>query len=248
MRRRQQWKLAGLAEEYALDGRSQTSGADEHLQLNESSLWRGSRADRLNPRAHEAVPEIRRLLLDSKGLDGAKISAAEKMAQDDMIGIPPGMLRYSTLGDLYLRLSKRGAISDYRRQLDLGTGIVSVTYAMDGVRYTREVFASVPDEVIVVRLTAGRKGAIAFRASMDRPDDFSVAARGQDELILREGAHHKDQIRFAGEALFLPSRGSVHADGSEIGVSDADSVTVLIAAATDFRGGPFVGGDPEAQC
>jgi alpha-L-fucosidase 2 len=70
---------------------SQTSGADEHLQLNESSLWRGSRADRLNPRAHEAVPEIRKLLLESKGLDGAKISAAEKMAQEDMIGIPPRM-------------------------------------------------------------------------------------------------------------------------------------------------------------
>ena len=230
-----------------MDG-SQTSGADEHLQLNESSLWRGIRGDRLNPRAHEAVPEIRKLLIDSKGLDGAKISAAEKMAQDDMIGIPPGMPGYSTLGDLYLRSSKRGAISDYRRQLDLGTGIVRVTYAMDGVRYTREVFASVPDEVIVVRLTADRKGAIAFRASMDRPNDFSVAARGQDELILREGADHNDQIRFAGEALFLPSSGSVHADGSEIVVSDADSVTVLIAAATDFKGGPFAGGDPAAQC
>src|SRR4051812_19224614 len=49
-----------------MDG-SQTSGADEHLQLNESSLWRGTRADRLNPHAHEAVPQIRKLLLHSKG-------------------------------------------------------------------------------------------------------------------------------------------------------------------------------------
>ena len=54
-----------------LDG-SQTSGADEHLQLNESSLWQGSRANRLNPRAHDAVPEIRKLLLESQGLDGAR--------------------------------------------------------------------------------------------------------------------------------------------------------------------------------
>src|SRR5580704_3559946 len=136
-----------------MDG-SQTSGADEHLQLNESSLWKGSRADRLNPRAHEAVPQIRKLLLESKGLDGTKISAAEKMAQEDMIGIPPGMPGYSTLDDLYLRSLKHGVISDYRRQLDLGSGVVRVTYAMDGVRYTREVFASVPDEVIVARLTA----------------------------------------------------------------------------------------------
>jgi alpha-L-fucosidase 2 len=230
-----------------MDG-SQTSGADEHLQLNESSLWRGSRADRLNPRAHEAVPQIRKLLLDSNGLDGAKISAAEKIAQEDMIGIPPGMPSYSTLGDLYLRASKHGAIRDYRRQLDLGTGIVRVTYAMDGIHFVREVFASVPDEVIVLTLTADRKASIAFRASMDRPADFSVAARGQDTLILREGSDHKDQIRFAGEALFLPVGGSVHANGQEIVVEDADAVTILIAAATDFQGGPFAGGDPEAQC
>ena len=54
-----------------MDG-SQTSGADEHLQLNESSLWQGARANRLNPGAHEAVPQIRSLLLESKGLMAQK--------------------------------------------------------------------------------------------------------------------------------------------------------------------------------
>jgi alpha-L-fucosidase 2 len=230
-----------------MDG-SMTSGADEHLQLNESSLWQGSRADRLNPGAHEAFPQIRKLLLESNGLDGAKISAAEKLAQADMIGIPPGMPGYSTLGDLYLRSTGTGSLSDYRRQLDLDTGVVRITYSMNGVRYTREVFASLPDEVLVVRLTADTQGAIGFRASMDRPADFAVHTRGQDTLVLREGPDHKDQIRFAGEALVLPAGGSVHAEGSEIVVAGADAVTILIAAATDFKGGPFAGGDPEAQC
>jgi alpha-L-fucosidase 2 len=230
-----------------LDG-SRTSGADEHLQLNETSLWQGSRANRLNPRAHEAVPEIRKLLLDSQGLDGVKISAAEKLVQDDMIGIPPGMPSYSTLGDIYLRRANNGTISEYRRQLDLESGVARVTYTMNGVRYTREVFASVPDEVIVVRLSADKKGAISYRLSMDRPADFTVRTRGQDTLVLREGPDHKEQIRFAGEALVLPTGGSVHADGSELVIADADSVTILIAAATDYKGGPFAGGDPEAQC
>jgi alpha-L-fucosidase 2 len=230
-----------------LDG-SQTTGADEHIQLNESSLWQGSRANRLNPCAHEAVPQIRKLLLESQGTDGAKISAAEKLAHDCMIGIPAGMPGYSTLGDLTLRGSKNGPVSDYRRQLDLDTGVARATYTMNGVRYTREAFASVPDQVIVVRLTADKKSAINFRASMDRPADFSVRVSGQNTLVLREGPEHKDQIRFAGEALVLPTGGSVHAEGSEIVVADADSVTILIAAATDFKGGPFAGGDPEAQC
>ena len=210
-----------------LDG-SQTSGADEHLQLNESSLWEGSRANRLNPAAHDAVPQVRKLLLESQGIDGAKITAAEKLAQEDMIGIPAGMPGYSTLGDLYLRSSNKGAIADYRRQLDLETGVARVTYAIDGVHYTRENFASVPDEVIVVRLSADRKGAIGFRASMDRPADFAVNARGRDTLVLRQGPEHKDQIRFAGETLVVPIGGSVHAEGSELVVADADSVTILI--------------------
>jgi alpha-L-fucosidase 2 len=102
--------------------------------------------------------------------------------------------------------------------------------------------------VIVVRLSADKKGAIGYRLGMDRPADFAVHARGEDTLVLREGAEHKDEIRFAGEALVLPSGGSVHAEGSELVVADADSVTILIAAATSFKGGPFAGGDPEAQC
>ena len=230
-----------------MDG-SQTVAADEHIQLNESSLWQGSRADRLNPKAHDAFPQIRQLLLGSHGTDGAKIAAAEQLAQQTMIGIPRGMPGYSTLGDLYLRSSNVGPVNDYRRQLDLDTGIVRITYTMSGVHYTREIFASVSDEVIAIRLTADMKGAFSFRASMDRPADFSVRARGNDTLVLREGTSHKDQIRFAGETFIMPQGGKMNADGPQLVVHGADSVILLIAAATDFKGGPFVGGEPEQQC
>ena len=230
-----------------LDG-THTSGADEHLQLNESSLWQGGRDNRLNPRAHDAFPKIRQLLLESRGLDGKNIGDAEKIAQADMIGIPAGMPGYSTLGDLYLRSAQSEGISHYRRELDLDTGIVRTTYQLDGVNYTREVFASAPDEVIVIRITANKKNAISFRASMDRPSDFSVKTSGQDTLVLREGPDHKGQIRFAGEVQVLPFNGTIHAEGPELVISNADAVTVLITAATDFKGGPFSGEDPELQC
>jgi alpha-L-fucosidase 2 len=230
-----------------MDG-AQTSGADEHLQLNESSLWQGSRANRLNPGAHDAFPQIRKLLLESDGTDGAKISAAERLASQNMIGIPPGMPSYSTLGDLYLRATNNGTVTDYRRQLDLATSVVRVNYSMNGVRYTRETFASVPDEVIVERITANKKHSISLTASMDRPADFAVSTKGQNTLVLRDGPEHKDQIKFAGEVLILPAGGSVHADGTTLTLSGADSVTILIAAATDFKGGPFAGGDPVVKC
>ena len=230
-----------------MDG-SQTSAGDEHLQLNESSIWQGGRVNRLNPCAPESVPKIRQLLLDSHWTDGAKISEAEKLAKDCMIGRPPGMPSYSTLGDLYLRSATPGDVTDYKRQLDLDTGVVRVTYTKNGVHYTREVFASVPDQVIAVRLTADRKGALSFKTSMDRADDFAVRVKGNDTLVLREGKDHKGEIHFAGEALVLPAGGSVRPDGSDLTVAHADSVTILIAAATDFKGGPFTGGDPEAHC
>jgi len=165
-----------------------------------------------------------------------------------MIGRPPGMPSYSTLGDLYLRSADKGDVTDYRRQLDLDTGVARVTYTMNGVHYTREVFASVPDQVIAVRLSADRKGAFNFKTSLDRPDDFSLRTRGNNVLVLREGKDHKGDIHFAGEAMVLPTGGTVRPEGSELVVAGADSVTILISAATDFKGGPFKGGDPETQC
>ena len=224
------------------------SGADEHLQLNESTVWQGSRTDRLNPQAADAVPRIRQLLLQSKGLDGAKIGAAEKLAHQSMIAVPPGMPGHSTLGDLYLRAPQDKDVTDYRRQLDIDTGVATTTYVSGHVHYTREVFASFPDQVIVVRLTSDHPGHISFRTSMDRPADFAVRAAGTDRLVLREGPDHKDQIRFAGEVLVLPQGGRLHSEAKELVVDSADSVVLLIAAATDFKGGPFAGGDPEAQC
>jgi alpha-L-fucosidase 2 len=139
-------------------------------------------------------------------------------------------------------------VTEYRRQLDMNTGVARVSYAANHVHYTREIFASHPDQIIVMRLAADHPGQISFRVSMDRPEDFAVRVAGTDRLILREGPSHKGQIRFAGEVLVLPTGGKLHSDGKEIVVDSADSVVLLIAAATDFKGGPFAGGNPEAQC
>lgn len=105
-----------------------TSGADEHLQLNEFTVWQGGRTSRLNPQAHNAVPRIRQLLLESKGSDGLKIGAAEELAEESMIAIPPGMPGYSTLGDLYLRTAGDTYVTEYRRELDMDTGVLRTTY------------------------------------------------------------------------------------------------------------------------
>lgn len=95
---------------------SETRPQDEHLQLNESTLWQGSRADKLNPQGHEGFVEARKLLLESQGTDGAKIAQAEKVLEDKMLSTPRGMPGYSTLGDLYIRMRGENRVSNYKRQ------------------------------------------------------------------------------------------------------------------------------------
>ncbi|AFL89156.1 hypothetical protein Terro_2921 [Terriglobus roseus DSM 18391] len=225
-----------------------TRGQDEHLQLNESTVWAGSRADRLNPRAAEGFRRVRALLLESKGTDGKKIAEAEKLAQETMIANPKAMPPYSTVGDLYLRSSSSEAIADYHRQLDLKTGVVRITYRQGPVHFTREIFASAPDHVIVMHLTADRPNAISLTASMDRPGDFAIRASGQRDLVLTQSATTKNATHFQAQARFATHGGAVHADGDRIVVEKAQELTVLIAAASDFKGGPILGGDPATLC
>jgi alpha-L-fucosidase 2 len=227
------------------DGKK-TRPQDEHLQLNEDTVWQGGRQDRVNPKADEAVPQIRKLLF------AGQIGEAERLAQEGMLSIPPRLPSYSTLGDLYLRAAVREGVqervTDYRRDLNLDTAIARVTYSSDDVRYVREMFASAVDKVIVVRLTANKPGRLNFQVTMDRPEDSSTKTEGNDKLLLQEGPEHKDNIHFVGEVQVLPTGGTVRSAGDHLTVTNADSVTLLIAAATDFKGGRFPGDPPTSTC
>lgn len=225
-----------------LDGKH-TRWQDEHLQLNEDTVWQGARTDKLNPKGHDGFLKVRALLLESKGLDGAKISEAERLAAETMLSTPRGMPGYSTLGDLYVRSGMDGNATDYRRELDLSTGIASVTYTLGGVHYRREAFASVPDHVMVLHFAADKPGGLTFAATMDRPSDFDAHTLSDRDLALTQGPEHKEQIKFQGQVRILVKGGKLSRSEKALNVSGADEATLLIAAASDFRGD-----DPAQQC
>jgi len=224
-------------------GGNQTRGQDEHLQLNESTVWQGGRTDKLNPKAHEGFLKVRSLLLESKGLDGAKISEAERIAADTMLPTPRGLPGYTTLGDLYVRMAGDEPASGYRRDLNLETGIATVSYTSGGVQYRREAFASAPDRVIVLHLTAGTPGKLSFTVTMDRPSDFQVHALSDRDLALTQGPAHTDQINFQGQVRVLLTGGSIERKDTSLSISGANEATLLIAAATDLRGN-----SPSKEC
>jgi len=217
-----------------------TRGQDEHLQVNESTVWAGDRGDRLNPKAGAAFQEMRRLML------AGKVDEAEALTGDAFLSEPKGMPGYETLGDIYLRAKDGAPVTEYRRELDLNTGLVRVSYLQSGTHFVREVFANAAEKVIVVRVTADRPGKVSFEVGMDRASDFETSVVGKERLLMVPGAGHVEQIKWAAEVMALPTGGSMTPEGKTLRVAGANAVTLLFAAATDFKGGAFTGGDPVA--
>jgi alpha-L-fucosidase 2 len=219
----------------------------ERIQLNEDTVWAGEPRDRNNPAGAAAVPEVRRLLLEGK------FTEADALADKDIISIPRRLPMYQTLGDLNIRFTGQDAApTEYTRQLDIGRAVARVTYRSGGATFTREIFSSAPDQVIVIRLTCDQPNRISFSATLARPSDATTTAAAPDRLamdgeaIAHDAAHADERkvgVKFHAVLLALASGGQTRTEGANLTVANANSVTLFLAAATNFRSK-----DPAAQC
>lgn len=205
---------------------------NERIQLNEDTLWAGAPQERDIAGAFRHLPEIRKMLFDGKYVE------AERMIEETIMGeriFPKG---YQTLGDLWIDSAHSASPDSYRRELDLETGIARTEWTEDGVSYSREVFSSAPHDVLVVRIEADQPGAISIRVRLDRPADATTTAADSELLMLGRASHEGQQLRVRFEARLRADAegGSVRADGKSLRISAADAVTLILAAATDYRG------------
>ena len=209
----------------------------EHIQLNEDTVWAGASSDRDNPRALESLPEIRKLLFAGKPIEAQNLAAQTLMG--DPVRLPP----YQPLGDLWLDFGDDEA-SDYRRELNLAEGVVSVEYRSGDVLFRREVFSSAPDQVMVVRLECEKPGGISFTARLSREADAQCSAAGSDQIMLegkaiahseREKAWGTEGVRFVAVLRCVAEGGSIKVSGSALRVEGANAATLLLAAETEFR-------------
>ncbi len=218
----------------------------ERLQLNEDTLWAGGPYNPVNPQAKAALPEVRQLLF------AGKFEEAKKRVNEKLIGVPKSQMQYQTVGDLSLTFPETNTPTvGYRRSLSLDTATASVSYTRDGVNYSREVFANAPDNVIVVRLTADKPGNISFTAGLKTPLWGSVVSTdGGDTLVMGgKGTDSNDVagvIRYQARVKVVATGGSITSVADGITVVKADSVTLLVTAATSYRNFQDAGGDPEA--
>ncbi|GIF38648.1 glycosyl hydrolase family 95 catalytic domain-containing protein [Actinoplanes xinjiangensis] len=213
----------------------------ERLQLNEDTVWAGGPYDSSNSRGAASLADIRRLVFADQW------SQAQNLINQAMLGKPVGQLAYQTVGNLKLTLPATGAASQYSRVLDLTTATASVSYVSGGVRFQREVFASAPDQVIVVRLTADRANAITFTATFDSPQRTTVSSPDGTTIGLdgisgsMEGI--TGSVRFLALAQAVTTGGSVTSSGGTLRVSGATSVTLLISIGSSYVDFRTVNGD-----
>jgi alpha-L-fucosidase 2 len=136
---------------------------NERIQFNEDTLWRGKPHDYVRDGAGEHLAEIRRLVF------AGQAGEAARLAREKTISDPVRQLPYQPFGDLRLTFHGHENFTAYRRDLDLDSAIATVRYKVGDVTFTREAFASYPDRVIVVRLTADQPGQINCTVRMDSP-------------------------------------------------------------------------------
>jgi alpha-L-fucosidase 2 len=225
---------------------------EERIVLNESSVWSGSRQNADRPDAYKVLPEIRRLLLAGKNPEAeALVNANFTCSGPGSSGARYGC--YQVLGNLHLAFSSdatNATVTAYRRELNLDDAVTRVQFQRGGVAYQREMFASHPDEVMVLRLTADQPGQISFSLQLDRPERFLTTSAGTNELLMTgqmdNGVDGKG-VRYATRVRVLNHGGDVSCSGNMVRVSRADEAVLLISAATDYQG--FAGRnlkDPEA--
>jgi alpha-L-fucosidase 2 len=208
----------------------------ERIQVNEESLWAGKRFNTNNPNALRDLPRIRELIFEGK------IQEAYELGNKSLLGTPPRFRSYQTLGDIYLTSDSVASFTDYKRELHLNPGISRTVFTIDGITFTREVFASAPDNILVIHITADKPGAINTTITLQRQKDADVKAEFNQLILTGQiiddtndaqgpGGEH---MKFAAKLLAVNKGGELSADSSILLVNNADELYILFTAATDY--------------
>jgi alpha-L-fucosidase 2 len=219
---------------------------EEHLQLNEDTLWAGGPYQAANPDAREALPRVRELVF------AGRIEEAQQLASERVLAKPLREMPYQPVGSLVLTFPSVDRVEDYRRELNLDAAVAAVTYKVDGVTHRREVFCSPVDQLIVIRLSADRPGMINVEAGMTSPQDAACTAIDDHTLALRgvNGAYQNipGALKFESRVRISPENGTISRRGDDkLAVKRADAVTIFVSAATSFNRYDDVSGDAAAR-
>lgn len=228
---------------------------EERIQLNEETFWSGGPYSTVVKGGYKVLPDIQKMIFEGNPI------GAHKLFGRYLMGYPVEQMKYQSIGNLLLFFDREKEVTGYKRWLDLETGTTAAEYTADGVKFNREVFVSVPDQVIVVRLTASKPGSLSFRASLRgcrnqahsnyATDYFRMDGVGKDGLMINgKSADYMGVVgalRYKVQLKAMPEGGTVKLDEGDMIIENADAVTLYIAAATNFVNYRDVSADQNAR-
>jgi alpha-L-fucosidase 2 len=211
----------------------------ERIQLNEDSLWSGGFRDRNNPEAKANLEQIRSLL------KAGKIPQAEELARFSLTGLPEFQRAYQTLGDLFINFrGMDGGCEDYIRSLDLDNAVSAVSFIIGGYRYEREIFASAPANVIVMRLATTNPKGVSFDARIVRSRFLDHCGKIDGETVFLDGiTGGGNNISFCCMMTGAAKNGEMKAIGEYLVFNNVCEAFLYINASTNFRNA-----NPSSDC
>lgn len=215
----------------------------EELQLNEETIWGGGPYRNDNPEALNALPEVRNLIFERKH------GEADELINQTFFTKTHGM-PFQTAGSVILDFPGHGRFDNYSRELELDRAVTTTRYQVDGVEYTREAFASFPDDVIIMRISANKKGALNFHVGYTNPSEHTVFHKENVLVLEGKGSDHEGVpgvIRYQIHTLVKSKDGNTEMADDKITVTGATSVDLYISLATNFTDYKTVDTDPAAK-
>ncbi|SHF74058.1 alpha-L-fucosidase 2 [Kaistia soli DSM 19436] len=216
----------------------------DRLQVNESTFFTGSPYSPVNPQARRHVDEVRSLIF------AGRYKEAEDLAHSFLMAEPYLQTSFQPIGDVFIHFHHSMIAADYERTLDLDSAIAATQYQASGTTFRREAYASPVAGVIVYRITADRPGAVSLDIGMTSPQPGEMENSTRDGLAFR-GTNRRENgipgaLAFRFGLRVLHEGGALSNSPETLRVRGADSVTLIVDAATSFRRFDDVGGNPDA--
>lgn len=201
----------------------------ERIQMNQDTIWAGPPCPENPEGMYKVVEEARKLIFEGN------YAQADKIVQEVMPErIAPRS--YQPLGDIFIE-NNHTECSDYKRSLDLTTGVVTTSYISEGTTYQEKVFCSYKDEFIIVKLAADKGNALTANITLNRIDDKTVSVRDENIYLNGQASHDGEHLGVKFGCVLKPiiKGGSYTFEGNILKVKDADSITLFLTAATDYN-------------
>lgn len=223
----------------------------EEIQLNEDTYWSGGPYSTVVKGGASKLPEIQKLIFEGKPLE------AHKLFGRYMMGYPVEQQKYQSLGNIQLVMDEENEVNDYKRWLDLSTGVTTVSYKNKGIQYVREVFASVPHNAIFIRISADKPNSISFETELRGVRNPAHSNYGTDYFRMDTFQHNalkltgkstdymgvEGKIRYEARLRVLNEGGTLSQSTQKIKIEKANAVTLVLIAGTNFINYKDVSGD-----